>query len=131
MSTLNSPTEGAGSPPPPLRSGTMTMASIPAGKRSAPPVHPGAVVADILEELDMSARALATAIGMSAMGVNQVVNGKTPITPGTALRLAALFGNTAEHWLDMQQEYDLWHARQELDSVLKKIKPVGLKRIAG
>ena len=39
-----------------------------------------------------------------------------------ALRVASYFGNSAEHWLNMQQEYDLWHARKVIADDLEKIK---------
>jgi addiction module HigA family antidote len=101
------------------------MASIPSGRRTVAPAHPGVVVADLLEDNGVSMRGAARAIGMSSTGLNKVLLGQSPVTPETALRLAAYFGNTPELWLDMQRAHDLWNARAAIGKDVEKIKPLG------
>jgi addiction module HigA family antidote len=98
--------------------------AIPAAKRKAPPLHPGAVVADILDGQRLSVRAAAVAIGLSHTALDKVLKGISPVTVDTALRLEAYVGSTAEHWLRMQADHDLWHARQRLAAELRGIKPL-------
>jgi addiction module HigA family antidote len=52
------------------------------------------------------------------------MNGKAAVTTDLALRIGKLFGNGAELWLAMQNNYDLWHARRRLADALKKIETV-------
>jgi hypothetical protein len=58
--------------------------------------------------------------------LSKVLTGKSPVTPDTALRIGAYFGNLegAGLWLNLQQAYDLWHARARLAAELKAIKPL-------
>jgi addiction module HigA family antidote len=91
-----------------------------------PPLHPGAVIADILDDQRVSLRTCAAAIGMSPTGLSKVLTGKSPVTPDTALRIALYFNNEAGAalWLNLQQASDLWHARARLAGELKAIKPL-------
>ncbi len=69
---------------------------------------------------------LAERIGVPFQRVHLVINGKRAITPDTALRLAKLFGTSAELWLNMQLSWDLWHAQRSPDA-----KRIGrIKRLA-
>lgn len=65
---------------------------------------------DFLKPLGMTQVELAAQIRVSYPRVNEIINGKRGITPGTALRLSALFGTTPEFWLNGQRNWDLWHA---------------------
>ena len=124
MSILNNPTKETGGATPPL-TGDFAMASIPSGRRKVAPAHPGVVIADLLEDNGVSMRGAAKAIGLSPTGLNKVLTGKSPVTPETALRLAAYFGNSPEHWLDIQQAHDLWNAREAIGKDVAKIKKIG------
>ncbi len=124
MSTLSNPTEAEAACAAPHGAPHMAK-SIPAGPIKRAPLHPGEVIADILDDNRISMRAAAKAIGMSPTGLEKVLKGKGPVTPDTALRLEAYFGNEhPELWLDMQQNYDLYHARARLAGALKKITPL-------
>ncbi len=80
---------------------------------SRPPTHPGEILLeDFLVPLQMTQQELADRIGVSYPRVNELVNAKRGLTPDTALRLARLFGTTAEFWLNGQLAWDLWHAQQ-------------------
>ena len=65
---------------------------------------------EFLKPLGMTQVELAEKIHASYPRVNEIINGKRGITPDTALRLSALFGTSAEFWLDGQRNWDLWHA---------------------
>jgi addiction module HigA family antidote len=78
------------------------------------PVHPGRIVRhDCLEPLGLSVTQGAKVLGVTRQALNNVVNGKSGISPEMAIRLSKAFGSTAETWLRMQIAYDLAQARKE------------------
>ena len=82
-------------------------------QREIPPTHPGTMLReDFLPEFGLSASGLANAIAVSRQTVNELLRERRSLTPVMALRLARLFGNSPEFWLDAQQEVDLREARQ-------------------
>src|SRR5262245_25049439 len=82
--------------------------------RRAPPVHPGEVLkAEFLDEIGVSAYALAKALCVPANRVTAIINGERGITAETALRLARFFGTTDCFWMNLQSNYDLAVARQK------------------
>jgi antitoxin HigA-1 len=97
------------------------MARIPTNR---PPTHPGEVlVEDYLRPLGMSQVQLAERIRVPFQRVNMIANGRRGITPDTALRLGRLFNTTPDFWLNLQQAWDLYAARQEAAD-LAKIQPI-------
>jgi antitoxin HigA-1 len=79
----------------------------------APPVHPGEVLkAEFLDEIGVSAYALAKALCVPANRVTAIINGERAITAETALRLARFFGTTDFFWMNLQSNYELAVARQ-------------------
>jgi addiction module HigA family antidote len=81
------------------------------------PAHPGRIVRhDCLEPLRLSVTEGAKILGVTRQALNNVVNGKSGISPGMAIRLTKAFGSTPETWLRMQLAY-------ELAAALKKTKP--------
>jgi addiction module HigA family antidote len=78
------------------------------------PVHPGRVVRhDCLEPLGLSVTAGAKVLGVTRQALNNIVNGKSGISPEMAIRLSKAFGSTPETWLRMQLAYDLAAARKD------------------
>jgi addiction module HigA family antidote len=78
------------------------------------PIHPGRIVRhDCLEALGLSVTEGAKVLGVTRQTLNNVVNGKSGISPEMAIRLAKAFGSTAETWLRMQLGYDLAEARKD------------------
>jgi len=68
---------------------------------------------EFLEPLGMTQSELAKRIHVSFPRVNEIGDarsGRRGVTPDTALRLAKLFGTTAEFWLNGQRNWELWHA---------------------
>ena len=80
------------------------------------PPHPGAMIAEELDSLGMSAREFARYIGVAPSSVTRILNEKGPITPDMAVRIAAaLKGPDADMWLRMQANFDAWQAEQRID----------------
>jgi addiction module HigA family antidote len=72
------------------------------------PVHPGEILReDYLKPLDMSANALANALGVPATRIHEILKERRSVTADTAQRLARYFGGDAASWLTLQAMYDL------------------------
>ena len=67
---------------------------------------------------------LAKTIGVPPRRVNEIVLGKRSITTDTALRLSRALGLSDDFWLNMQARYDIETQSDELEQVLKNIKPL-------
>lgn len=77
------------------------------------PVHPGRIVRnDCLEPLGLSISEGARILGVSRQALNNVVSGKSGVSPEMAIRLTKAFGSTEKTWLRMQLAYDLAEARK-------------------
>ena len=76
-------------------------------KNKMKPVHPGEILKDELEELNINASALARMLMVPPNRVIDIIKGKRSVTADTALRLSRFFGTTAEFWLNLQIAYDL------------------------
>lgn len=82
--------------------------------KNRPPVHPGEILLlDFLEPMSISQRELAEAIHVPYQRINELVNGKCGMTPSTALRLSKFFGNSSQFWLNLQQNWELYHVLKE------------------
>jgi len=95
------------------------------------PVHPGRIVKhDCLEPLGLSVTEGAKVLGVTRQALNNIVNGKSGISPEMAIRLTKAFGSTAETWLRMQIAYDLAQAqkREPKIKVRRQRVPAGLLR---
>lgn len=79
-----------------------------------PPIHPGDVLQDLLEEAGLTAHALALALRVPANRIGGIVKRQRGITAETALRLARYFGTSAQMWLNLQSKYDLAIAEDDL-----------------
>ena len=71
------------------------------------PVHPGLVLREELDDVGLSANALAKAIGVPANRVTAILNGQRRITADTALRLGRYFDTTAQFWLNLEQAWQM------------------------
>lgn len=79
------------------------------------PMHPGKVLAEVyMAEMGLNQTSLAQLCECSPRKINEIVNGKRAISPSFALVLEKKLGTTAEMWVRMQAEYDLWEARQKV-----------------
>ena len=79
------------------------------------PLHPGKVLAEVyMAEMGLNQTDLAKRCGCAHRKINEIVNGKRSISPTFAITLESVLGTSAEMWVRMQAEYDLWEARQEV-----------------
>jgi antitoxin HigA-1 len=81
-----------------------------------PPVHPGAILKETLEDLGLSMNRLSQAVHVPANRISAIVAGQRSITGETALRLGRYFGTTPAYWMNMQARYDLETARDEWET---------------
>jgi antitoxin HigA-1 len=85
-----------------------------------PPVHPGRTLAAELAARSLTANALALKLRVPANRVSDIVRGHRAISPETALRLGRYFGTSAQFWMNLQANYDLAIARQELGAIVQR-----------
>ena len=90
-----------------------------------PPTHPGEMLLEeFLKPLGVSQSAFASRLGVSFPRLNEVIRGKRSVTPDTALRLARVTWMSADFWLGLQQDWDLWHAMRSTKSALDELEPL-------
>lgn len=91
-----------------------------------PPTHPGEMLREeFLVPLGITQSAFAAQLGVSFPRLNEVINAKRAVTPDTALRLARVLGMSADFWLGLQQDWDLWHALRSADAAeIAQLQPL-------
>jgi len=96
------------------------------------PPHPGLSVRhDCLEPLGLSVTDGARALGVSRQALNNLVTGKSGISPEMAVRLDKAFGGGAETWLGIQLDYDLARVLMHEDEIkVERVSPNPLSRSA-
>ena len=85
-----------------------------------PAIHPGEILADELEELQMSAAELARTLHVPTNRITQILGGRRSVTADTALRLGRWLGTGPEFWLNLQKAYELRLAEQEVGSEIQR-----------
>jgi addiction module HigA family antidote len=85
------------------------------------PPHPGEVLADTVLRV-MSVTAFAAQLKMTRAAVSRVIHGHAGISAAMALRLADTLGTSAESWLGMQTDYDLWQAKKKHRVKIERIE---------
>ena len=87
------------------------------------PIHPGEILREeFLVPLNLSANALAIALGVPAPRINDIARERRSITADTALRLSRYFGTSAEFWMGLQADYDLRLAEDAANDALARIQ---------
>lgn len=93
--------------------------------RSVKPTHPGEMLReDFMPDYALTVSGLAQQLGVSRQTVNELLREKRALSPDMALRLARLFGNSPEFWINAQSTLDLWLAQKQSRRVLSRIKPL-------
>ncbi|MDJ0559371.1 MAG: HigA family addiction module antitoxin [Microcystis sp. M53599_WE4] len=87
------------------------------------PIHPGEILADELEEINLDVSQLATRINISENELEQILKRQGNITGDIALKLGRFFNTGAEIWMNLQKAYELDIAREKLGNTLEKIIP--------
>ncbi len=89
------------------------------------PTHPGEMLReDFLPDYSLTVSSLAKAIGVSRQSINELLRERRRVSPEMALRLARLFGNSPEFWLNAQRAVDLWVAAQAIQNEVAYITPL-------
>ena len=82
------------------------------------PAHPGEIVREeCLKPLGLTVTAAAEALGVTRKALSDSLNGHTGVSPEMAIRLEQVFGSTADTWLRMQMQRNLWEARQRAGKI--------------
>ena len=96
------------------------MVRVPTHRR---PTHPGEMLRqEFLGPMGLSQRDLAEGIRVPYQRVNELVNRRRGVTPGTALRLGKFFGTSPGFWMNLQLRWDLYHAQAAEKDVLRLIR---------
>lgn len=94
-------------------------------KRVVRPIHPGEMIReDFLPDYGLTVASLAEALGVSRQTVNELLRERRAVSPEMALRLAKLFRNTPQFWLNAQRAVDLWDAEQAIAADIESIRPL-------
>jgi addiction module HigA family antidote len=91
-----------------------------------PPVHPGEMLLEeFLKPMRISQSAFGIRLGVSFPRLNEIVRQKRSVTPDTALRFAQVTGMSADFWLGLQLDWDLWHVlRSKEAELIAKLSPL-------
>ncbi len=83
------------------------------------PAHPGEILKElVIESLELTITDVAKHLDVSRKTLSKVLNARGSVTPEMAVRLELAFGKpSADHWLRLQNAYDLWQTRQEQESL--------------
>ena len=85
-------------------------------------IKPGEILfEEFLKPLNITAYRLSKDTGMPATRISQILKGKRRITADTALRLSRYFGNSADFWMGIQDEYDLREEEEKIEDELSRI----------
>ena len=76
-------------------------------KNGMRPVHPGEILREELEELSMSAKAIASELDVPQNRISDILRGRRGITADTALRLVRYLDTTPQLWLNLQKTFEL------------------------
>jgi addiction module HigA family antidote len=83
------------------------------------------LVEEFLKPLGITQSAFAIRLGVSFPRLNEIINARRSVTPDTALRLAQVTGMSADFWLGLQQDWDLWHAmRADSAAEIRELEPL-------
>ncbi|MGE0005644.1 MAG: HigA family addiction module antitoxin [Parvibaculaceae bacterium] len=86
-----------------------------------PPIHPGEILADELQDIGVTPTELSRQIDAPANRITQIIHGRRGITGDTALRLGHWFGTSAQFWLNLQSAYDIRLAQEKAGREIAKL----------
>ena len=94
-----------------------------------PPHVGGLIFRTYIEPFDtVSANKIADALGVARSTFSRLLNGISDLSPEMAVRLSAVLGGSAESWLRIQENYDLWRAREKVNT--KKLNRINFDAVA-
>src|SRR5690348_3272629 len=84
--------------------------------------HPGTILREFLDRKGWSQEELATITNRSRQNINEIISGKSGITPDMAIALAAAFGNTATEWLKWDSQFRLSNVERDVLDIRRKAR---------
>lgn len=97
-------------------------------KNGLPPIHPGEIMRkDILPSVGLSVTAAAKALGVSRQMLHGILAGRKPMSAVMCLKVARLFGSSAEVWMRLQAAYDLKKSAQNKKVMARVARIVPVK----
>ena len=84
------------------------------------PLHPGQLLRQALSGVPVSEAA--THLGVTRAALSRILNQRAAISPDMALRLSEALGTSAELWIGMQSQYDLWRAAKKRRKKIPRLK---------
>jgi antitoxin HigA-1 len=88
-------------------------------KRKLPPSHPGEILREMfIKERNLTITEVAKGLNVARANLSAVINGHLGVSPELAVKLSEAFGNTAQFWVNLQNNYELWHAEQKVNRSL-------------
>lgn len=86
------------------------------------PPHPGEILKELyIKPLNLTITQVAIGLCVTRKALSELVNGKCGVSPEMATRLAQAFSTTPEHWLNLQQQYDIWKVKNKLSKCKIKV----------
>ncbi len=87
------------------------------------PLHPGLIVKDALfTDTELTVTSAAEKLGVDRTTLSRILNGHIGISPEMAMRLSLFLETSAEMWMNLQRDYDLWTISKQRSKL--KIKPL-------
>ena len=85
-------------------------------KRGLPPSRPGEILKEMfITERNLTITEVAKGLNMARANLSSVINGHLGISPELAVKLSEAFGNTPQFWVNLQNNYELWHAEKKIN----------------
>ena len=85
-------------------------------KRNLPPAHPGEILKEMfIKERNLTITEVAKGLNVARANLSAVINGHLGISPELAIKLSEAFGNSAQFWANLQNNYELWHAEKKVN----------------
>ncbi len=85
-------------------------------KRGLQPPHPGEILKEMfLNERKLTITEVAKSLKITRSNLSSVINGHLKISPELAVKLSEAFGNSAQFWINLQNNYELWHAEKNVN----------------
>ena len=115
----------------PAKSKSQTTTERAAGRRlpkKRPPTHPGEMLLEeFIKPFEITPTELARRLDVSYPRLNEIIKGRRSVTPNTALRLSQVLGMSADFWLGLQQDWDLWQAMNSPEAKdIFRLKPIAM-----
>jgi addiction module HigA family antidote len=90
------------------------------------PIHPGEILKDELDGLDMSGADLAREIHVPVNRITEILRGRRNISADTAMRLGKYFRTSPKFWLNLQTAFDLRSVEAEIMPDIDSIQPLSV-----